>query len=169
MDPLQYKLFHDTDPPSDPSGLAPRQRWLTIATSDIDRAGDILELGGAELDDFHRNPQFLWMHGMTDEALHTIGRILRIEQRGNRLLALAEYAPPALSPLADLIYEMEVAGYLPANSIGFHPIKWKANEHGGRTYAEWQLVEVSKVELPMNPNAVDSKRITIDEALQRWV
>jgi hypothetical protein len=139
----------------EPTDLPPRMKWLKAATSDPDRAGDIMKIAGAELDNFRLNPQFLWQHGMTIEPVHTIGKIVRLVRTNNTLYALAEYAPEGSSALADKILTMDKAGYLPANSIGFHPLEWKPNDHGGITFLRWELIEISKVELPANPYAID--------------
>ncbi len=137
------------------TNLPPRMKWLKAATQEVDRMGDVMVIAGAELDNFRRNPQFLWQHGMTSEPIHTIGRILRIVQTNNTLYALAEYTPDGSSELADRVYTLDRDGYLPANSIGFRPIEWKPNNHGGVTFTKWELLEISKVELPANQEAVD--------------
>jgi hypothetical protein len=141
---------------SDQSHTA-RQRWLKIATSDIDRAGDELMIEGVVTNNFERNPQFLWQHGMTDEPVHTIGRIVRLLQRGTALYALAEYAPREISELAGRIHDLDMAGLLPPNSVGFQPLEWGPNAHGGVRFTKWELIEVSKVELPCNPYAIDDE------------
>ncbi len=173
-----------------PSSLPPRQRWLTLATNAVDRAGDILVIAGMNAENFLKNPQFLWQHGASGALINSIGRVLElkvvpgedgVKGKGQRvkndpqrstsyalpstLLALVEYAPADISPLAEQVYQMDLAGMLPANSIGFSPIEYEANEFGGYTFTEWELIECSKVELPMNPDAVDSaKSLTIEEA-----
>ena len=142
------------------SGLStqdtPRRRWLKMATSDVDRAGDILDLTGMDATNFLKNPQFLWQHGKSGAQVNTIGKVLELDVRSTSLLALVEYAPADVNPLAEQIYQLDLLGLLPANSIGFRPIKWHANDFGGNTFTKWELIECSKVELPMNPSAVDS-------------
>jgi hypothetical protein len=66
---------------------------------------------------------------------------------------------------------MDIAGYLPANSIGFRPIEYEPNDFGGYRFLKWELIEISKVELPCNPYAVDdgapsssSRRLSVREA-----
>ncbi len=153
------EAISSSSPPSSlipqPSSLPPRQRWLTMATSEVDRAGDILVHEGMEATNFLKNPQFLWQHGASGALLSTIGRVLDLKQTKNELFALVEYALADISPLAEQVYQMDMAGMLPANSIGFRPIEYEANEYGGYTFTEWELIECSKVELPMNPDAVD--------------
>src|SRR5580704_13969346 len=55
-----------------------RLRWLKVATSDPDRAGDEMVIEGAVTDNFLRNPQFLWSHGQTSEPVHSLGKILKL-------------------------------------------------------------------------------------------
>lgn len=146
-----------------------RLRWLKVSTSDPDRAGDEMIIEGVETENFLRNPQFLWMHGQTSEPVHTLGKILKLVKTPNALYALAQYAGPEVSELAERIYQMDCAGFLPANSIGFHPIEWEQNDLGGNRFTKWELVEISKVELPANPFAVDdgapgAKQISLVEA-----
>ncbi|HEY3875207.1 MAG TPA: HK97 family phage prohead protease [Candidatus Kapabacteria bacterium] len=146
-----------------------RQRWLKMATGDVDRAGDQLVLAGMNAENFFKNPQFLWQHGASGSIINTIGKVLELKQSDNALYALVEYAPPEISPLADQILQLHDAGMLPANSIGFRPIEYEANDYGGCTFTEWELIECSKVELPMNPEAVDDARsFTLEEAAE-WL
>jgi hypothetical protein len=142
-----------------------RRRWLKMATGDVDRAGDILVLAGLDATNFLKNPQFLWQHGASGALVNTIGRVIELTQRGNVLFALVEYANADTSSLAEQVFQMDTLGLLPANSIGFRPIEWEANEFGGHTFTKWELIECSKVELPMNPQAVDSaKAYSLEEA-----
>lgn len=134
-----------------------RQKWLKAATSDIDRAGDKMLMRGLDLTNFHKNPQFLWQHGLTNQPVHTLGKIIDHHITDDALYVLAEYADAETYEFAEQIMKLDKAGYLPANSIGFHPIEWEKNTDGGFTFTKWELVEVSKVELPMNPNAIDGK------------
>ncbi len=132
-----------------------RLRWLKIATNDLDRAGDEMVIEGVVTTHFERNPQFLWQHGMTNEPVHTIGRIRKLVKTPNALYALADYASAYESPLAERIFNMDEAGLLPANSIGFRPLEWEPNSKGGIRFTKWELIECSKVELPCNPYAID--------------
>ncbi|MDP4220848.1 MAG: HK97 family phage prohead protease [Bacteroidota bacterium] len=148
-----------------------RMKWLKVATSDPDRSGDEMIIEGAITDNFLRNPQFLWSHGQTAEPVHTLGKILKLVKTQDALYALAEYATSETSEFAEKIFQMDKAGYLPANSIGFRPIEWEPNEFGGYRFTKWELIEISKVELPCNPYAVDdgepaSKELTLGEAAE---
>ena len=138
-----------------------RQKWLKAATADTDRAGDQMLMRGLDLTNFLKNPQFLWQHGLTSQPVHTLGKIVDMQVTDTALYVLAEYADAETYHFAGQIMKLDKAGYLPANSIGFHPIEWEKNSLGGFTFTKWELVEVSKVELPMNPNAVDEKQLDL--------
>ena len=132
-----------------------RQKWLTMSTETPDRSGDVMVLAGMDSKAFMQNPQFIWQHSQSGAEVSTIGKILQLQVIGGQLLALAEFAPADISPIAETIFQLSVAGYLPANSIGFRPLEWENNDTGGCTYTKWELVECSKVEIPMNPEAID--------------
>jgi len=155
----------DTNESANEIPKSERTLWLKIATGDTDRAGDRLNLDGCQLENFLLNPQLLWMHGLSSQPVHTIGRILRIVKQNNALYALAEYAAAEMSPFADQVYQLDVSGFLPANSIGFHPIEWEENESGGIDFLKWELIECSKVELPMNPFAINDEFREPEKAL----
>lgn len=153
-------------PPPSKGGGGTRLRWLKMATTDIDRAGDQMVLDGMDATHFLQNPQFLWQHAMSGLPVHTLGCIRELRVLDNALFALAEYATEEVYCFADQIYRLDVAGYLPANSIGFRPIEWEPNDNGGNRFTKWELVECSKVELPMNPNAVSSMASLDEEVIQ---
>jgi hypothetical protein len=162
LEHLSTKIVDETDIKSlaeigEPVGFQTpaRHRWLKIATEDKDRAGDIMSITGCDTTNFEKNPQFLWHHGLAGLAVHTLGRIRKIVKTDTALFALAEYAEEGIYDFADQIWRMDCAGLLPANSIGFHPIEWETLDDGGHRFTKWELIECSKVELPMNPNAVD--------------
>ncbi|MDP4198313.1 MAG: HK97 family phage prohead protease [Bacteroidota bacterium] len=163
VDPDQLDLFESKDFTVTTQNT--RQRWLKMATGDVDRAGDILVLAGLESTNFLKNPQFLWQHGASGALVNTIGKVLELKTTQTALFALVEYAPADTNSLAEQVFQMDLLGLLPANSIGFRPIEWEANDFGGHTFTKWELIECSKVELPMNPQAVDNtKAYSIEEA-----
>ena len=62
-----------------------------------------------------------------------------------------------VNPLAKLAYGLYQGGFLNAVSVGFIPIRWEdGNAEAGyrRKYLEQELLEVSAVCIPANPNAL---------------
>ena len=148
---LHKSITNSESPPGDVHENS-RKRWLKMATAAVDRAGDMLVMDGMDATNFNKNPQFLWQHGGSGALINTIGKVHLLKIIDDALWALVEYDT---SELAQNIFEIAERGLLPANSIGFRPLEWHANDFGGNTFTKWELIECSKVELPMNPEAVD--------------
>jgi hypothetical protein len=61
------------------------------------------------------------------------------------------------NPIAKVAYGMYKAGFLNAVSVGFIPLRWQTGSKADpfkRKYLEQELVEVSGVSIPANPNAL---------------
>jgi HK97 family phage prohead protease len=132
------------------------ERQIRVIASDAtpDRMGDILEPGGCQLDDFRRNPIMLAQH----DANQPIGSWPSIQVNGGRLEALGEFAPEGVSELADEYCRLAKAGILRAVSVGFMPISYEPLRGGGLRFTKWDLVELSLVSVPANPNALVIER-----------
>jgi HK97 family phage prohead protease len=132
------------------------ERQIRVIASDAtpDRMGDILEPGGCQLDEFRRNPIMLAQHS-PDQP---IGRWPSIEVKNGRLEALGEFAPEGVSELADEYCALAKSGVIKAVSVGFIPISYEPLRDGGRRYTSWELLELSLVSVPANPNALVIER-----------
>lgn len=128
-----------------------REFTATISTGSLDRENDRLDPNGWRLDAFRANPVVLWAHAVSTPP---IGRATDVRVRGGALVATFEFPPPTLYPLADQVEGLLRAGFLTAVSVGFRPIKWRANERGGLDYSEQELLEFSIVPVPANPEAL---------------
>lgn len=137
----------------------------------LDRAGEVIDQNGWMLDNFRANPVLLWAH---DYYSKPIGKITDIEVRAGRLMFKAQLAVD-ISEEAAVIYQMFQEGYLNAYSVGFNPIEWKSGngvDEPYRTYTKAELLEISAVPVPANPNALqlaaakglDVKRLGIADA-----
>lgn len=130
---------------------------LVIMTSDEDRRGTILDPRGCITDNFSLNPIFLWEHGM-QMPLHdsVLGRINGVTISHNSIIAQAEYVELANNMLPKKILEMELNGLIPGNSMGWFPVSdITIDEDGKRHVGKWELLEVSKVQLPVNGKATN--------------
>jgi HK97 family phage prohead protease len=132
------------------------ERQIRVIASDAtpDRMGDVLEPGGCQLDDFRRNPIMLAQH----DSNQPIGSWPSIQVNGGRLEALGEFAPEGVSELADEYCRLAKAGILRAVSVGFMPISYEPLRGGGLRFTKWDLVELSLVSVPANPNALVIER-----------
>jgi phage head maturation protease len=89
-----------------------------------------------------------------------LGRALVTEVRtvGDRkvLFQRVEFATEA-NPIAKIAYNLYKGKFLNAVSVGFIPLQWENGEAGklwNRRYTEQELLEVSAVGIPANPNAL---------------
>jgi uncharacterized protein len=133
-----------------------------IASSEtLDRYGEIIVASGWRLENFRRNPVFQNAHQYGD-VLFTLGRALLTEVRelGSPrrpvLFQRIEFAVEA-NPMARIAYGLYRGKFLNAVSVGFIPIRWEngsAEAGYRRKYLEQELLEVSAVGIPANPEAL---------------
>jgi hypothetical protein len=134
------------------------------STGTLDRYAEIITPAGWRLDNYRRNPVFQNAHQYGD-ILFTLGKALITEVRElspanhparSALFQRVEFAVEA-NPLARVAYGLYRGHFLNAVSVGFIPVRW---ENGGpeagyrRRYLEQELLEVSAVGIPANPEAL---------------
>jgi HK97 family phage prohead protease len=161
---LRGKIQVEIREPSDPVPSTPDTRpssTLDFIVSDetLDRYNEVIVASGWKLDNYLRNPVFQNSHQYGD-IIYTIGRALTTEVRtvADRkvLFQRVEFATEA-NPIAKIAYNLYKGKFLNAVSVGFIPLQW---ENGGpgelwqRRYTEQELLEVSAVGIPANPNAL---------------
>ena len=91
-----------------------------------------------------------------DEHLATLGRALETEVRSGRLYQRVEFAVD-VNPLARIAYGLYRGRFLNAVSVGFLPLRWEEGAPGAgyrRKHLEQELIEVSAVCIPANPEAL---------------
>jgi hypothetical protein len=138
----------------------------------LDRYHEIIVASGWRLDNYRRNPVFQNAHQYGD-ILFTLGKALITEVRGAELFQRVEFATE-VNPMARIAYGLYQGGFLNAVSVGFIPLRWvepDGAERGGglsglssqpgakqtafrRKYLEQELLEVSAVGIPANPDAL---------------
>lgn len=121
---------------------------IIASTGSLDRERDRLDPTGARLEHYLRNPTVLWAH---DHGTPPIGKATRVWPRGNQLRATIEFAPTGFAQEIKGLYE---GGYLNAFSVGFLPTKARPNGDGGIDFMEWDLLEISAVPVPAQPEAL---------------
>lgn len=145
--------------PIEIKGVNRETRTITfVGTSDTkDRSGDIIEAAGWELKNFTANPVFLWSHD--GRAMPPIGRAVQVQRTMNSLQFTIEFVPPDILPFADTIFKLYAAGFLKGVSVGFLPKKREmlrdaAGEFIGFRFTQQELIELSAVSVPDNPDAL---------------
>ena len=149
--------------PAEQLGGDLRALRFTISTGIVDREQDRIAITGWDLANFARNPVVLWGH---DAARLPIGRAIEIGVEGGALKATVDFIPadlPEAGPFADAVYRLACQGYLRATSVGFRPLKWDFTDDPARGADDWfpgvdfeeqELVELSIVTVPANPEAL---------------
>ena len=148
------------------------------STAVLDRMGDIIDQAGWDLKAYTDNPVILWGHNM-DEERPPIAKALKvwIQDKGTKNAALMFRIQFDLADsFAADIYRKIKEGFINTVSVGFLPTEWEelepGNFWGGLKYTAQQLLELSFVCVPANPQALvglrsfakEDKRFTpIDE------
>src|SRR5580704_4210724 len=135
-----------------------RSMEFVASTDTVDRYGDVIEQDGWNLENFQKNPVFLWGH---DSSAPPIGKVSNISVSKNQLVATVQFLTADVYPLADMIFKMYQKGFLNAVSVGFLPIDYEidmpdedsASPMGVR-FTQVELLEISAVTVPANPEAL---------------
>ena len=98
--------------------ILPDTRTIKFLGSDetVDRHGDIVRANGWELQNYLKNPVFLWGH---QHRTPPVGKSLATEINGTRLQFDIQFAPKDVHPLADTVYQLYRGGFLKSTSVGF--------------------------------------------------
>jgi HK97 family phage prohead protease len=121
----------------------------------LDRYQEVISASGWNLVNYQRNPVFQNNH-QTGDIIHTLGKALITEVRSGKLIQRIQFATD-VNPMAKIAYGLYKGSFLNAVSVGFVPLRWENGTDKtsyGRKYIEQELLEVSAVGIPANPNAL---------------
>ena len=136
---------------------------FTISTASVDREQDTIAVNGWDLANYRKNPVVLWGH---DSWRLPIGRGFDVAVEGGALKASVEFVPedlPEGGAFAESVYRLARSGFIAATSVGFRPLKWTFTSDKDRGADDWfpgidfeeqELVELSIVTVPANPEAL---------------
>jgi len=137
------------------------------STEKQDRDGELIKADGWLLKNYKKNPVFMWAH---DYRQPPIGKAVSVGIKDGSLKFKIEFADEETYPFADTIYRLFKGGFLNATSVGFMPKEWSdgdGEKAPRRTYTKQELLELSAVPVPSNPDAlqqaVDDGCITVKE------
>jgi HK97 family phage prohead protease len=124
-----------------------------------DRDGEVIKSSAWQVDRYVKNPVVQWAHNYDQPP---IGKTLSIKQtkKGETIFEI-EFAPPETYDFADTIFKLCKGGFLNATSVGFIPIEYDQGKKAGdpsRTYSKVELLEISIVPVPANPEALIQAR-----------
>ncbi len=147
--------------------LGERSYEFTASTSTIDRDGEVIEAKGWDLKNFKKNPVIMYAH---DYRSLPIGKAPKVWLAGGKLKNTVQFPPEGTYEFADIVERLVDTGYLKTESVGFIPQKWEdgdGDKGPRRTYLKQELLEISIVPVPSNPdalrNAVEEGVITTKE------
>jgi HK97 family phage prohead protease len=126
-----------------------------VATASINRYGFRLDLSGAKLDGFLKNPVLLYGH---DRSELPIGRWENLRIDGDRMLATPVFDEE--DEFAQQVKGKVERGILSAASVAFDPLVFSEQPddlmpgQARATVKEWELLEISIVDIPGDRNAV---------------
>jgi len=167
---LQLELQNAGTGPASPTSSPPILDFIA-SNQALDRYGEVILAGGWRLDNYRRNPVFQNAHQYGD-ILFTLGKALVTDVRelagGPALFQRIEFAVE-VNPMARIAYGLYQGRFLNAVSVGFIPLRWEdgdgdaprshaprsdAPRQPRRRYLEQELLEVSAVGIPANPEAL---------------
>lgn len=150
------------------AGTKTGDRKMTFVASDAtrDSYGTVLMPDGWMLERFNKNPVIGYQHGIhySSDPDSVIGKG-RAYIDDDRLMVDVEFEPEGMNDKADKIWKKLEFGTLNAVSVGFIPIegRWGVGEEApGKSnetyyYTKMDLLEVSVVNVPANPNALKNE------------
>ena len=122
---------------------------FTASTASVDRESDIINPDGWVLENFKDGGPLLWGH---DQSKLPIGRVLWVKVDDGRLVGKAKFN--GQTQLSTDVEKLVRSGDLKGLSVGFRPMDMKMNNEGGRTFTKQELLEISVVNVPANPDAI---------------
>lgn len=140
------------------------------STEVVDRMGDVIEQDGWNLKNFKNNPVILWGHNMREER-PPIGKALKVwlENKGKKKVKLMFKVKFDLQDtFAAEIFRKIKEGFINTVSVGFVPKEWEELDKdlgiwGGLKYTKQELLELSFVPVPANPEALVALRAMKDK------
>jgi HK97 family phage prohead protease len=125
---------------------------VVISSAKEDSFGTTFNPDGVDKKRFEKNPVLLLNHN--DYNGLPIGRVENIRQDGDALLADVVFEDVTKEAKGRDIYNLLKGGFLNGFSIRFHVLRFGNEKQGECTFEEWELLEVSVVNIPANPEAV---------------
>ena len=143
------------------------------STEDVDRDNEKIIASGWRLQNYRKNPVVLFGHNASAEPVARTKKVW-VDKEKKQLMFDIEFPEPEVSSKGDSLFRLYSNGYMKATSIGFIPNRDKIvwGEKQGEpsiTFKEQELLEISLVSVPANPNAVitskEMKKAVEDEII----
>lgn len=121
---------------------------LAVASTALeDRHGEVVAVDGWDLKSFKKNPVLQWAHDHTIPAIG-IAKNIKVEGEGKKARLIFEPVFHEFTEQAKALKKMVEEKIINSFSVGFRPL-----EVDGNTYTKSELLEISLVNVPANPDA----------------
>lgn len=117
---------------------------VVATTEGVDRDGEVIQVKGWDFTNYNKNPVLLWGH---DYKTLPIGAVTSLRVEGGAVIAKGVFAR---SEFAQEVRELYDDGFIKTVSVGFIP-----HERNGNVITKAELLELSFVSVPANPDALD--------------
>lgn len=146
-------------------GDAPGVIRFTASTGAEDRDGDTVAPDGWELSNFLANPVFLWAHRYDRPP---IGKAVQITTGNSALVIDVQF--DMADEFAAAMHRKYSEGYLNAVSVGFRPKAGapRMDHPYGMAFTEQELLELSAVPVPSNPQALMQRGLARPDQIEAW-
>lgn len=122
--------------------------YVAVASTAVeDRQGEVVEVEGWDLKSFKQNPVLLLFH---DHHSLPVGKAEKIWiEKGNKKRLMFKPVFETITERGRAISELVKQGFLKTFSVGFRPI-----DSDGNRFTKQELLEISLVNVPANPEAM---------------
>ena len=135
-------------------------KFEVIASSEsVDRQGEIVVQEGIDIKNYMQNPVILFGH---DYWSLPISKATEIVRQAGKTVVRGVFASAEANPLAQQVRKLYEEGILKAVSIGFIPM-----EYNGNQITKSELLELSFVPVPANPEALSVLSLVKERGLEK--
>lgn len=135
-------------------------KFEVVASSEsVDRQGEIVVQEGIDIKNYMNNPVILFGH---DYWSLPIGKATEIVRQAGKTVVRGVFASAEANPLAQQVRKLYEEGILKAVSIGFIPL-----EYNGNQITKSELLELSFVPVPANPEALSVLNLVKERGLEK--
>lgn len=118
------------------------------STSVMDRQNEVVSVDGWDLKNFKKAPRLLWAHDHHEPAIGKVSKTW-YEGTGKNKRLMFEAVFQEVTEMGRAIKQLVKDGFINTFSVGFKPL-----EIDGNTITKQELLEISVVNVPANPDAM---------------
>jgi len=134
---------------------------VVATTEDVDRDWEVIKIDAWDLENYKKNPIVLCCHNWYSVE-DVIWKAVSIKQEGKKLII--QWVFSKSNPKAQLVKQLYDEGILKTVSVGFIP-----KQRQGNVITKAELLELSFVPIPANPNALTDEQKALIKKLGSWV